>query len=69
MYYALADKINPGQVISNIASTMDIFPTITQIIGKGKINNKIDGISLLPLLEGIQTLIQEMNSIIIMVKT
>ena len=47
------DKINPGQVISNIASTMDIFPTIAQIIGKGKINNKIDGISLLPLLEGI----------------
>ena len=47
------EKINPGQVMSNIASTMDIFPTIAQIIGKGKINNKIDGISLLPLLEGI----------------
>ena len=47
------EKINPSQVISNIASTMDIFPTIAQIIGKGKINNKIDGISLLPLLEGI----------------
>ena len=47
------DKINPGQVTSNIASTMDIFPTIAQIIGKKKINNKIDGISLLPLLEGI----------------
>ena len=47
------DKINPGQVISNIASTMDIFPTIAQIIGKKKINNKIDGVSLLPLIEGI----------------
>ena len=47
------EKITPSQVISNIASTMDIFPTIAQIIGKGKINNKIDGISLLPLLEGI----------------
>ena len=39
--------------MSNIASTMDIFPTIAQIIGKDKINNKIDGISLLPLIEGI----------------
>ena len=47
------DKINPGRVISNIASTMDIFPTIAQIIGKKKINNKIDGVSLLPLIEGI----------------
>ena len=47
------DKINPGQATSNIASTMDIFPTIAQIIGKKKINNKIDGISLLPLIEGI----------------
>ena len=46
------DKIRSGQITSNISSTMDIFPTIAQIIGK-KINNKIDGISLLPLLEGI----------------
>jgi len=46
------EKIKPGQITSNIASTMDIFPTIAQIIGKKKINNKIDGVSLLPLLEG-----------------
>ena len=37
MHYALARKNKAEcQVISNIASTMDIFPTIAQIIGKKK---------------------------------
>ena len=44
------EKIKPGQIISNIASTIDIFPTLAEIIGEKKIKTKIDGISLVPLL-------------------
>ncbi|MAJ33940.1 MAG: arylsulfatase [Candidatus Marinimicrobia bacterium] len=45
-------KIKPKQVLSNIASTIDIFPTLAEIVGENKINKKIDGVSLLPLFEG-----------------
>ena len=46
-------KIKPKQVLSNIASTIDIYPTLAEIVGENKINKKIDGVSLLPLLEGV----------------
>ena len=39
--------------ISNIASTIDILPTIADIIDDPKTENKIDGVSILPLLKNI----------------
>ena len=45
-------KIEPGQVISKIASTMDIFPTIADIVGDEKIGYANDGFSLMPILNG-----------------
>ncbi len=47
------DKIKPGQQLSNIAGTIDILPTIAEIIGEPVIKNKIDGVSLMPILNGI----------------
>jgi len=47
------EQIESGQVFSNIAGTIDIFPTLAEIVGEYKIKQKIDGISLLPLLKGI----------------
>ena len=47
------EKIKPGQIISNIAATIDIFPTLAEIVGEKKIKTKIDGISLVPLLNRI----------------
>ena len=44
------EKIKSNQVISNIAGTIDILPTIADIIGEKNIKNKIDGVSLIPLL-------------------
>tara|TARA_B100001750_G_scaffold128207_1_gene101798 strand:+ start:61 stop:612 length:552 start_codon:yes stop_codon:yes gene_type:complete len=44
------EKIKSNQVISNIAGTIDIFPTIAEIVGEKNIRNKIDGVSLMPLL-------------------
>jgi len=46
------ERIKPGQIISNIAATIDIFPTLAEITGEKKINAKIDGTSLVPLLSG-----------------
>ena len=46
-------KIKPKQVLSNIAGTIDIYPTLAEIVGDNKINKKIDGVSLLPLLKGL----------------
>ena len=46
------EKIKPGQTSSNIAATIDIFPTVAEIIGEKKIKTKIDGKSLMPLLDG-----------------
>ena len=44
------DKIKSNQVIPNIAGTIDILPTIAEIVGEKNIRNKIDGVSLIPLL-------------------
>jgi len=46
-------QIKPDQKISNIAATIDILPTIQDIVGEKRIKNKIDGISMMPLLEGL----------------
>ncbi len=47
------ERIQKNQVISNMAGTIDILPTIAEIVGD-KTERKIDGISILPLLEGVQ---------------
>lgn len=44
--------ISPGQSISNIASTMDIYPTIANILGDKIEGYANDGVSLVPLLNG-----------------
>ena len=44
--------ISPGQSISNIASTIDIYPTIANILGDKIERYANDGVSLLPLLNG-----------------
>jgi len=46
------EKISQNQNISKIAGTIDIFPTIAEIVGEREIRNKIDGVSLLPILKG-----------------
>ena len=43
--------IKPGRNVENIASTIDIFPTIADIVGEKQFNHKIDGVSLMPLLQ------------------
>ena len=43
-------SIQPNRVTSKIAGTIDIFPTIADIIGTDSLNPNIDGVSLLPLL-------------------
>ena len=45
------NRIPPNTVTSNIASTIDILPTIAEIIGEKELSSKIDGVSLLSLLE------------------
>ena len=44
--------ISPGQSISNIASTIDIYPTIANILGDKIERYANDGVSLVPLLNG-----------------
>ena len=44
--------ISPGQSISNIASTIDIYPTIANILGDKIEGYANDGVSLVPLLNG-----------------
>ena len=61
-------EIRDKRVISNIASTIDILPTIADIIDDSKIENKIDGVSILPLLKTYQTQIQGINYFIIIMK-
>ena len=43
-------SIQPNRVTSKIAGTIDILPTIADIIGTDRLNPNIDGVSLLPLL-------------------
>jgi hypothetical protein len=45
------EKIKPGQIIPSIAATIDILPTIAEISGEKNIKNKIDGISLVPIMD------------------
>ena len=45
-------KIAPGEKINNIASTIDIFPTIAEIIGDKNMGYHNDGVSLVPILNG-----------------
>ncbi|KAA3639419.1 MAG: arylsulfatase [Bacteroidetes bacterium] len=44
--------IEPGSVCESIASTIDVLPTISEITGIPMAGKKIDGVSILPLLEG-----------------
>ena len=44
------EKMQSGRVVSNIAATIDILPTIAEIIGEDNLKQKVDGVSLLPLL-------------------
>ena len=44
------ENIKPGQIIPSIAATIDILPTIAEISGEKNIKNKIDGISLVPIM-------------------
>ena len=60
--------ISPGQSISNIASTIDIYPTIANILGDKIEGYANDGVSLLPLLNGEKNSNQEMNSTITMAR-
>lgn len=45
-------KISPGQICNSLASTIDIFPTIAAIIQQPLPDKKIDGVSLLPIVNG-----------------
>ena len=45
--------INSGQINNKIAATIDIYPTIADIVGHKEFKNKIDGVSLMPILEGL----------------
>ena len=47
------EKIKPNQVISNIAGTIDILPTISEIVGEKEIKDKIYGVSIMPILDGV----------------
>ncbi len=44
--------IEPGSVCESIASTIDVLPTISEVTGIPLAGKKIDGVSILPLLEG-----------------
>ena len=44
------NRIEANRVSSNIAATIDILPTIAEIIGANNFTSKIDGVSLLPIL-------------------
>ncbi len=44
------EKINSGKISSNIAGTIDIYPTIAEIIGAEDLEQTIDGVSLTPIL-------------------
>ena len=46
-------KIKSGQIIPNIAATIDILPTLAEIAGEKNIKNKIDGISLVPIMNNV----------------
>lgn len=45
-------RVREGQTCDKLSSTIDIMPTIAEICGTALPGQKIDGVSLLPLLEG-----------------
>jgi arylsulfatase len=45
-------KISAGEICNNIASTIDILPTLCNITGSALPSRKIDGVNILSLLEG-----------------
>lgn len=45
-------RIPPGKVTARLAATIDLLPTIAAAAGATLPRNRIDGVSLLPLLEG-----------------
>lgn len=45
-------KIPAGKVCNKLAATIDLLPTIAEIVGAPLPENKIDGVSILPLLSG-----------------
>jgi len=45
-------RIEPGSVSRRLASTIDILPTVAAITGAALPERRIDGVSILPLLEG-----------------
>ena len=50
------DKIPAGQVSSDIATTLDVFPTLTEVAGaKMPEGKKLDGYNLLPFLKGLES--------------
>jgi arylsulfatase len=48
-------KIPAGSVSGKLASTIDLLPTISEITGTSLPDHKIDGVSILPLLQGDST--------------
>ena len=44
------EEIKSGEISSNIAGTIDIYPTIAEIIGEEDLEQTIDGVSLIPIL-------------------
>lgn len=46
------DKISAGQICNSLASTIDLFPTIAGILNVNLPSTKIDGVSLLPIING-----------------
>lgn len=45
-------KIKPGTICNNLATTMDVLPTITSICNANMPANKIDGVNIIDLLTG-----------------
>jgi hypothetical protein len=52
MYYPA--KIERGILVENLASTLDILPSIAALTGSGLPDKDIDGVNILPLLEGME---------------
>jgi arylsulfatase len=48
-------RIEPGSVSHQMASTIDLLPTVVAAAGANLPRNKIDGVNILPLLEGDET--------------
>ena len=45
-------KISPGQICNSLSSTIDVLPTLAELLNLKLPENKIDGVSLVPILGG-----------------